>query len=392
MFCLVIAFLQTVIVARLLGASIYGEVVIASAFVIFIQNIIGLRAGELVLRYYKKDNDEKYDILGKIIIIDFKMSAFLISICLIIYSTCLSFFDVNETYYLLFILIIPSMIGSQIFESMLICENKIYDFTIIKLSHHVIGIFLCLLLTYYFNVYGYILSVILSNFIKLSLFIFNTYKEHISKVKINGNMVTLHGFKKFTVQSYLSSSFKSGVANLDVIILSGFVTSDKVAIYKVAKNLSAIPGGFMSSIWSAAHSKILELSENRKYRELNELTNGYTKLFFYLSLFFIPTAYLVSKDLIQLVYGYSYGDSYIPFMILMGGNFFAYAMAPFNKIFYIAHNRMDKMMLLNAFNFVCILVLGYIFGKSATSMAIIVALALSFVSLYSKVEVLIKVR
>ncbi|ENI8074742.1 oligosaccharide flippase family protein [Vibrio vulnificus] len=390
--CLVIAFIQSVIVARLLGASIYGEVVVASSLIVFIQNVVGLRTGELVLRYYKKNSNKKYNVLSKIILIDIKMSIVLSFICLTFYFSFLGSFDVNNNYYLFFLLIIPSMICSLVFESLLICENEIYQFTKVKLFHHLIGIFLCVALIYNFHVYGYIASLVISNFLKLIVLIFITYKDFLSKGIFAGNDIRLDGFKKFTLNSYLSSSFKSGVSNLDVIILSGIVSSDKVAIYKVAKNLSAIPGGFMGSVWNAAHSKILEFSENRQYKELNKLTNSYTRLFFYMSLLFIPSAYFISEFMIKLIYGESYRDAYIPFMILMGGNFFAYAMAPFNKIFYIAHDKMEKMMLLNAFNFFFILILGYFWCDNTTSMAIIVSSALSLVSLYSKIEVLNKER
>ncbi|EGQ9924350.1 oligosaccharide flippase family protein, partial [Vibrio parahaemolyticus] len=98
--CLVIAFIQSVIVARLLGTSIYGEVVVASSLIIFIQNVVGLRTGELVLRYYKKNSNEKYNVLRKIILIDIKMSIVLSFICLAFYFSFLGAFDVNKNYYL----------------------------------------------------------------------------------------------------------------------------------------------------------------------------------------------------------------------------------------------------------------------------------------------------
>lgn len=385
---MVIMFIQSLIVARLLGIENYGGVTAAISLILFIQNVIGLRTGELVLAYYDKNSDNKNKILKKVIYIDIKITLLILVMCMFSYYTLTSFFEINSVFFLFSCLLVPSLMGTQTLESVFICEDRIYNFTLIKLSYQLIASLIIVMAAGSWGAEGYIIFLSITNIFKtLILFKVGNDKFNWKLSSISTKNVNLEGVKNFTVYSYISSTFKSGVSNLDVLLLSKYAGSEAVGIYKVAKNLSAIPGAFMGSAWSSTYGRIVNLAKEKRFKEINKITNTFSMYFLLLGLTVSVPVYYLIDILLPLAYGLEFENAIIPLKIMLVGNFLAYSLAPYNKVFYIARGNPKKLMLLNAFNFFVILIGGLYFPMSSVNMAILISLSLFTVSLYSKVDI-----
>lgn len=387
-FMLVCMFIQTLLIARLLGVNDYGTVTAAMSLILLIQNVIGLRTGELILNFYNKTDILKVMIFKKVVKIEFNFTLITLLLCFISYFFLIKTFNVNGEVFLLSCLIIPSLIGFQIMESVYTCEDEIYELTKIKMITQ--AFFLCFVVinTLEFGLYGYLISLSISN-ISRTYFLFTKAKEKFSwNLSLNNTQdVTLNGIKSFTIYSYLSSTFKSGVSNVDVLLLSKYAGSDSVGIYKIAKNLAAIPGSLMSSMWATIFGQIVNLAKQSKYDAINKLTLKYSQKFIICGIFLCVPAYLMIDFFVPLLYGTQYNSATLPLKILLLGNFLAYALAPYNKIFYLAKGRADKLMYLNCFNFLFIFIGGIMLKIDQMYMAYLVSTSIVLVSLYSKIDI-----
>ncbi len=385
-------FVQNVICVRLLTAKVYGSVVVASTLIVISQTIVGMRTGELVLKYLSKNEsgESVWPKLFTIFRLDVSISVVLFLIILSV--GYLSKNALNLNYTLLFILSFNILfsIGTPIFENIFIIYENVLKQYGIKAFHAALSFVIVSGLTFLYGLTGYLIGLLSCTLLKTTLFFFFSKRElknHHIPFQFYKEKIPLEGLWQFSKHSFLSTTFKSGIGSMDILLLSIASPAENVASYKIAKNLAMIPGAFLGSLWNLIQPRILRYSKESKFEELFLITNRFTKLFMFVFVCLETVLIFNAKNLIILVYGAEYANASMPFLILFSGFWIAYSIGAYGRTYYLGQNRMYMMTILNGITFSIILVLGYIFSYSITYMAwvVIIGLLITSVTVYSEV-------
>lgn len=388
-------FIQSLIVVRLLSLDDYGKISIIMAFILFLQNIIGMRTGELVLKYIHKDSksDKIFPAIKKILFIDIKLGIFLYAFVFFVAFLLKDNFHIDMNIFVFLDFILLFSIGFLVFESLfIIFDNMLIQFKL-KLTNSFFNLIFISISTYLYGLYGYLVALLFGYLFRTLLYGYFAFKElKKNNIEINNKNEALvfEDFWSFTKHSYLSTTFKSGIGSLDIILLSMALKPSDIALYKVAKNLASIPGAFLGSLWSSINPKILEHSRKSDYKNLFKLINKFTIPFLVILIVLLFPLFYLSDNLFIFLYGNKYQESSMPFMILFIGFWLSYTFAPFSRIYYLGQNKMYMVSILNGFTFFNILIFGYLFRNNYIYVSLIMAITIIIVSLYIYTDIYIK--
>jgi O-antigen/teichoic acid export membrane protein len=379
--------LQNVICVRLLSPDEYGTLAVITTIVLSFQNIVGMRTGELVLKYIscKDDRTKIYPTLLKIIYIDVKLSILVFFLILVFGFFVGNFLNVSIRLLFLLSLSVLFSMGLPVFESIFIVHDNLIKQYRIKFSCVFIGMFIVCITTYAAGFYGYILAVLFAAFLKNIIYYIFFRKELINNnipLVADSKIKKLDGFWRFSKHSFLSTTFKSGIGGIDIILLSIVCSPANIALYKVSKSLAAIPGTFLGAVWNSIQPKILSYSKNNMAKDLFLLTNKYTLRFLLCFAFVFIFLLFFSEHILTILYGVEYADASLPFLILFSGFWLGYTFGPYGRTYFLAKNRMHMMTLLNGVTFFIILIFGYIYRDSIIKMSAIVISGMLITSFY----------
>lgn len=395
LFIAIMNFSITIFLIRLLGQKEFGDYVIISNFVILLQVFIGLRTGEALLQYVKKDTKEdiKKSIIRQLFVIDF-----FINIILYIFIVIFGYFysistSVEYNYILLYGIVVIANIGLSIFENIYILNNTIVTLHIIKLVSTIIIFLSTLTFGYFWQVKGVIFGIVsgslLKNiihyyYIKNNVFFRNTFS-------IKNNSLNIKNLFHFFKHAYLSTTFKSGSQGLDIFMLSTVFGSEKIALYEAGKKFAQIPGLIIGSAWIAKSNKIVRFAQNGDHRNLYNMMKTIYKIYIPLGILFSLLSLVIGKDFIELIYGSNYIESFpiavIFFIFFWFGNLFG----GYGRTYFISINKMSILTVLNGLFFFNVLIIGYFFTRfDLIYMTLTVSLTLLFNGLFTNYYILRK--
>jgi len=388
-------FIQSLLVIRTLDLTDFGKVTIVLAFILFLQNIIGIRTGEFILKYIPniENKMQVFPTILKIMLIDLKISiALLLTVLLLGYGFG-SIFNLDQKILFILSFIILFSTSFMIFESVfVILNNMILQFKI-KAAYSFISLIVVSSLTYIYGLEGYLIALLLTRLGKTVVYGIYATKELINNsipLQLKEDAVKLENVWNFSKHSFISSTFKSGIGGMDVLLLSIALQPSQIAIYSVAKKAAVIPGTFLGSLWKSIQPQILEYSRKQDFNKLFQQINKFTMLFAGILLIIIFPLITFSGDLLIFLYGQKYEPSTGIFIIFFIGYWLANTFAPYSRTYYLAQNKMHMMTYLNGFVFFNILIFGYIFKDSIRIMSLITTASLVCTSLFVYIEILRK--
>jgi len=192
-------------------------------------------------------------------------------------------------------------------------EIKIYNK--IQLQQKVISTILAIFATYFWNIIGAIIAIIISNII-----IYIQCKIHITKVTKNDQKNKTLNKNKF-IQYGLKSYFSDIIAFLnykaDIFFINFFLNPVLTGVYVVAVSLAEKIWIVTSSISLVINPKLTEISDDEN--EHTHLTILTAKWVFYLTLFIVIFLGISIKYIVSFLYGAEYSQVVLPFILLLPG-------------------------------------------------------------------------
>lgn len=390
-----ISFVQSTMIIRIIDIKTYGYFTIVFSFVGVIKNIFGMRTGELVLSYisFNTNKNTVYQTIKKIIKIDFLLNV-LVWFFSILFGYLLRdklHIDVKILFFYSFTVLLS--IGFDVYQNIFIIYKENLKIYILSAINSFISLGITILFTYFFSIKGLIVSYLVTTILKNTFFLIESKKVLIDNgVLLNkgGESIKFNKLKEFIFHSFISTTLKSGISGVDIMYLSTFGKVEHVAMYKIAKNLAAIPGVIFGSLWSSVSPEILELSKLNSFRKLRKLINKFTSKFIGIFLLILPLILFFSEEVITFLYGNSYRETTKTFQVLFIGMYIANTFGPYIRIYSIGQNKMFMVTIFNGLTFLTISIIGYFGRDSILKMAFIVIFGTIISSLYTYLEILYK--
>ncbi|QTV06454.1 oligosaccharide flippase family protein [Faecalibacter bovis] len=182
-------------------------------------------------------------------------------------------------------------------------------FATVNILVNLIGLALTFMLTFYFGVFGYMISLAISPFISLFFYTKNLFL-------LTRNTVQTLDWKKMWRYGWVESVayFASELLfSIDIAMIALFMTDKDISLYKVAiilpLNLLFIP----SMLFQTDMPRIIQNSTNKTF--LKQYIFNYYRLFIPLSIIILVGSFFLKEWLIKLFFNSDYSGGNITFFI-----------------------------------------------------------------------------
>lgn len=303
-------FITFVIIARLLGPSILGLFVLGLAIFDFCASIaiLGFHQGAVrfVALYKKKDIERTKGVIIQCLSFSF-LAGIIMAICLFFVSPWLAqrlFSQPELTFPLrLFAMGIPVMVLFQvstfITRGFQVMKYSVWINNFFQKLLYLGLIFLFYLLGYqlFGLIFAYLISLLVSVF--LLFYFIKVLFPGIVKKNIKPKFITA-SLLKFSIPLLFVGILTFFLYQTDILMLGYFLTSEKVGIYKVAAQISALVVVFLSSFNLIFGPIISEIYSQGAREELKTLFQAVTKWIFYLSLPLFLIIFILPNEILNL--------------------------------------------------------------------------------------------
>jgi len=317
----IFGFLLSLIIIRLLDKNIYGSISYSRSIVALFIPLAGFGAMHSLLRFgsIARSNKEKNELFYYTLKNGLVFSFITVTI-LIIYSI---FFGSKIKYASIFLIIISFQIITQFLLANLqsfkriMMKNK--EFACINFSHALIALILCTISAYFFDGFGYLISLVIVPLIIFIPYYFKIKNSSTDDIRYkNGIHIDKRHFWFYGINVSLGSLISRSLFAVDIILL-GLILKDPITLaqYKVATlipyNLAFIPQSFILADFVIIAKKY----KNKEF--LLNMAKKYILLFSLLIFIFIIPICLFSQIIIKLLFGAAYENSFRIMQVLLLG-------------------------------------------------------------------------
>ncbi|SHL18303.1 oligosaccharide flippase family protein [Chryseobacterium polytrichastri] len=304
------AFLSSLFIIKLLPIEDFGKMsIVAAVFAIF-SSCAGFGSNQSLLRYGSISESQ---------IDKEKLSAYLLRqgfiyqlVLTVIFLVC-SLFYLNkyEDIIWIFIFFAVRFLGFYFFnyvQTELRINNKNREFAKLNNVINIAGLFVTLVLTYFFELKGYLIAIALIPFL-----CFFWYERTDLSVKKVPNIFNSKEIWKYAFHTSGTTVLSDALFSLDILLLGFLLNESYVADYRVAilipSNVTFLALAFMQSDFP-----VLAKNYNNK-TFLKGYISGYYRFFIpvCLVIFFVCTFY--SKDILKIFFNEKYAENSLLFVI-----------------------------------------------------------------------------
>ncbi|MBS7332955.1 MAG: oligosaccharide flippase family protein [Weeksellaceae bacterium] len=188
-------------------------------------------------------------------------------------------------------------------------DGQNQKFATVNMLVNIVGLFFTFILTHYYGVIGYMISLAISPFISLFFYTKNLFL-------LTRNTVQTLDWKKMWRYGWVESVayFASELLfSIDIAMIALFMTDKDISLYKVAiilpLNLLFIP----SMLFQTDMPRIIQNSTNKQF--LKQYIFNYYRLFIPLSIIILVGSFFLKEWLIKLFFNSDYSGGNITFFI-----------------------------------------------------------------------------
>ncbi len=302
-------------VAKFLSPVELGDMKVLQSFIAVFSILAGFGFNTSVLKMCSEniDIDRKKEIFSKNLVYTMvSMSIVIIFVLVLINFRILSSDENINDWLPVYLLIVPSMVLTNLVMTYLQALKKIKLMATIQSIIKIFGLFLIISSTYYFGFSGFVWSTIVSSYIALIVILYfikddvkkpTTYK--LSKINF-----------EYAKWSVLANVFGTVAMYLDILILNSFSTDrEALGYYSLATifllGLTYVTGTVQSiSIPYLSEKSNNELEFMRVYKK-------YYKLLAIVSVLIGTLAFIILPYFIEFIYGHDYQKTGVYFQILV---------------------------------------------------------------------------
>jgi O-antigen/teichoic acid export membrane protein len=340
-----IALLQSVLVARYLGANALGVIAASQAILLTLRSIVGFRLDEAATFFI---NRLDFDISGQrkeaIKIVSTVFTLEIITITTASFLSIFGFFVIvkfgnegNYDFYILLLAIIVLFTSAldALFTTIIRYQHKYKFLSAVEILTSISSISLIIILISIgeLNIYTYLFCLL---FLGISKYLFYwTTVQGFVKNKLKFNLSLISGllnnsnslrfrsyqsrFFSFIKAGYVSSSLSQLCKSSPFLLLALISTSEMVGNFRVAMNLANLGSYLITPFNNVLFQWLNKFHGNLTAIGFCHLYKGRLMLWSLIVLFITIVVWFVAADLITFLYGNSYSDSVTIFRILLCG-------------------------------------------------------------------------
>lgn len=335
-----VAFIQSILLARILGVKKFGVLVLITTYVTIINKIIDFRVWESVVKFvseYKEKNDKSR-----------ALAVIKISYIIDLITGIIAFFVVYFTAGIIseYLLKQPGLENPIIIFSLNLLITTVRGTS--TALHRVFGryrrlgvidaffsvstlIFVAVTLLFISKeLTGVLWSLVfaaLINNILLNISAVDIIKPYFKKIWKSAKISLIKNRFKEMTHFLFHSSFNYLLTlftkDVDVMILNFFHGASAVGIYQVAKKLAKSTSFVIDPLYFAVYPDLASLFSKRKIKEIKIYILNLMKILILLSIPIGLIIFLFGKPIILLFYGQQYENAFFPLRIMIFGVFIA---------------------------------------------------------------------
>lgn len=326
-----LGFIFSFVVARFMGAEIYGRFTYVYTFISLLPIIANLGLDKGLISFIPRLNsDDKVTDRNSIITFSFTVTI-LISILLII-----TLINYNEY-------IANNILNNPDLSTLIIWSAPILVLLIINkiskgvfrgidiIRHYVIGkniiipitktIIIVILSLFSYKVYGVLISYYISTGLTSSYYIYILWKmNYLGKVKKN-NIKLYKKLLKFSLPLLFTGMLGFLISRSDSFMIGYFLSEDKVGIYNIARKVGTMSSFILTAFNMVFASTISKLYYENRMDDLKKIYTIITKWIFSFNLLFLVNVVILNKE-IMLLFGKEFLYGNIALLLITIGQFF----------------------------------------------------------------------
>lgn len=306
------AFLSSLFIIKLLPEPDFGKMSIVVAIFTVFSSCSGLGSHQSLLRFGAITENE---VLRKKLSVYLLRQGFLYQLILTAVFLISSVFYVNkyEDIFWIFIFFSIRLIGFYFFnyiQSELRINNKNRGFARLNNIVNISGLLLLIILSYFFQLKGYLIAMAITPFISLFWFTIREVSFHKLPQVFHSKDIW-----KYAIHTSATTVLADTLFSIDIILLGFLLNESSVAGYRVAilipSNVTFLALAFMQSDFPVLAKNYTNKSFLKNY------ISGYYKVFIPLcSVIFIISA-IFSKDIVRFFFNEEYAENSLFFAIFM---------------------------------------------------------------------------
>ncbi|MEO2075934.1 MAG: oligosaccharide flippase family protein [Bacillus sp. (in: firmicutes)] len=319
---LLVGLAATPIITRLISTETMGKYSMFVTIGGLLASFLFLGLDQSFVRFFYEEKEEKRIYLLTKCIRFPLIVAFFVCFILLIFNKKVSLFIVGESSLVTVIILCVYMVClvlSRFTSLFLRMKQRAVTYSLLNTSNKLFYLILALVFFYYFfgdNELSLIIAISISEFLFLSLCIFNEKKEYASLVHIEQIVTRDKDLLKYGYPFIFSNTIFYILQSTDKIMLNIFADYNQIGLFSGAQNivnlLSQVQNVFTLFWVPVAYERYLKFKEDRDFfRNVNEMVSY--------GMLVCAIVLLCFKDTIVLFLGPSYADAvYIfPFLIFM---------------------------------------------------------------------------
>ncbi|WP_419869526.1 oligosaccharide flippase family protein [Chryseobacterium sp. CT-SW4] len=306
------AFLSSIYIIRLIPEQDFGKISIVAALFAVFSSCSGFGSAQSLLRFgsVAEDKMEKSKLSAYLL-----RKGFLYQLILTLIFLVVSVFFVQkyEDIFWIFLFFSVRLIGFFYFlhiQSDLRINNKNREFARINNVVNVLGLVILLVLSYYFQLAGYLIAMAVTPF--LSLFWFK--KDFLTAGKLSGSF-DVKELWKYAWHTSGTALLSDALFSVDIILLGFLMNENAVANYRISilipSNITFLSLAFMQSDFPVLAKNYTQKAFLKKY------ISDYYKLFIPVCFIIFILAGILSKDILRIFFDERYTENSFLFIIFM---------------------------------------------------------------------------
>ncbi len=315
---LIIGVFTAAIIARYLGVENRGIYALIVLLPTTIFTFLNLGINSAIVYFIGKNNYDIKDILQSIKFISIILVAISIIVGFIIIFFYKDFFfrEVSDTYLLISLLFIPSLIYTNFLQAVFIGYENFKTLNYILLLQPIIFLSLLVVnLLFDYKLDGVLAAELLTQYIIL-LITHYYVKKFYDKEKGEVSNSLIYSKLKYGLKNHIANMISFFEYRLDLLMVSYYLDAKSVGTYVIAINIAEKIWMVSSSVSSVMFARIVNLEDEK---EKTFITIYSAKVVFIVSLLIAIILYFIADKLIILLFGEEYSMSILPFLYLLPG-------------------------------------------------------------------------
>ncbi len=330
-----LAFLRSVLIARGLGATLFGSYTLVVAFVGLVQEFLNLNLGTALIKFgagYHTGN--RNDKLFALVKVSMRLSGVMALLSVVVITLLTLFSDAElhrmqgmDAYVIAYAVAASITYFNSISRGMLRLYYRFRISSLIEMIMDTVETVVVGIVVFFFpkNIAVFFPAIIAVRFINAFICNFIAFLELKSEWKHYYNVDTevladdRRDIRGFVVGNSLGNTLKTVLSQGDVLLLGILTSPEQVAYYAIAKKLAYAILTLTDPLASSIYPQLAKLLADRKFSEVTTMLGKITRFTVLPALGFFVIMYFLHRWMIVFLYGHEFSAAAASFMYFLAG-------------------------------------------------------------------------